>query len=330
MGATILEVTNFYLTHHRPLFEAPDLVQIGRESLDEQRRVNSPKYVDDLQKPNHESLFRFLGDIPVGDISREKVQRWGTQNNFAPDTQHNCLTTARRFLEFARLAKYIPRDPVKGEDNKIKLPKPQRGEILGYGPSEIRRLFHNALFGKHKSIDRSNQEAIYVPYQSFLGYLAAAVFCGVRREEIKRTPLSNLDVVERTLVVDARSSKTNKQRVVEFLPVVTAWFRVWRHRCPEQTASIPETIPGRWRALRSASKLVQIHDGMRHAFATMRYAMHQNTSLLKAQVGHEESEDTLFRHCRAVRTLSGGIITRKLAEEFWGLLPTQIRDQKGR
>ena len=68
---------------------------------------------------------------------------------------------------------------------------------------------------------------------------------------------------------------------------------------------------------------------MRHAFATMRYAMHQNTSLLKAQVGHEESEDTLFRHCRAVRTLSGGIITRKLAEEFWGLLPTQIRVQKG-
>jgi hypothetical protein len=69
--------------------------------------------------------------------------------------------------------------------------------------------------GKHKSIDRSNQEALYVPYQSFLGYLAAAVFCGVRPEEIKRTPLSNLDVVGRTLVVDARSSKTNKQRVIE-------------------------------------------------------------------------------------------------------------------
>jgi hypothetical protein len=47
-------------------------------------------------------------------------------------------------------------------------------------------------------------------------------------------------------------------------------------------------------------------------------------------MGHEESEDTLFRHYRAVRTVSGEIITRKLAEEFWGLLPTQIRDQKGK
>ena len=330
VGATILEATNFYLTHHRPLLEAPDLIQIGREFLDEQRRVNSPKYVDDLQKPNLESLFRFLGDIPVGDISREKIQRWVTQNNLAPDTQHNRLKTARSFLEFARLAKYIPLNPVKGEDNKIKLPKPQRGEILSYGPREIRRLFHTALLGKHKSIDRSNQEALYVPYQSFLGYLAAAVFCGVRPEEIKRTPLSNLDVVGRTLVVDARSSKTNKQRVIELSPVATAWFRLWRHRCPEQTAFIPETFPGRWRALRSASKLVHLHDGLRHTFATMHYAMHQNTSLLKAQMGHEESEDTLFRHYRAVRTVSGEIITRKLAEEFWGLLPTQIRDQKGR
>jgi hypothetical protein len=33
---------------------------------------------------------------------------------------------------------------------------------------------------------------------------------------------------------------------------------------------------------------------------------------------------------RAVRTVSGEIITRKLAEEFWGLLPTQIRNQKTR
>ncbi len=79
--------------------------------------------------------------MPVGDISREKIQKWVTQNNLAPDTQHNRLKTARSFLEFARLAKYIPLNPVKGEDNKIKLPKPQRGEILSYGPREIRRLF---------------------------------------------------------------------------------------------------------------------------------------------------------------------------------------------
>jgi hypothetical protein len=84
VGATILEASNFYLTLHRPLREAPDLVQIGREFLDEQRGVNSPKHVDDLQKPNLESLFRFLGDIPVDDISREKVQKWFTQNNLAP------------------------------------------------------------------------------------------------------------------------------------------------------------------------------------------------------------------------------------------------------
>jgi hypothetical protein len=59
-GATILEATIFYLTHHRPLLSAPDLIQIAQEFLEEQRRINSPKYVEDLQKPNLEGFIRFL------------------------------------------------------------------------------------------------------------------------------------------------------------------------------------------------------------------------------------------------------------------------------
>jgi integrase len=329
-GATLLEATNFYLTHHRPLLSAPDLIQIAQEFLEEQRRINSPKYVEDLQKPNLEGFIRFLGEMPVGDISRDHVQRWVTQNHLSADAQHNRLKTARGFLEFARRAKYISLNPVKGEDNQIRLPKPQRGEILSYGPQQIRRLLHATLFTKHRSIDRVNQEPLFIPYHSFLGYLAVAIFCGVRPEEIRRTSLSNLDLLGRTLVVDARSSKTNKQRVIELSPVATAWLRLWRRLCPEQESFVPETFPGRWKALRNAAKLVPLHDGLRHTFATMHYAMHQNTSLLKAQMGHEESEDTLFRHYRAVRTVSGEIITRKLAEEFWGLMPTAIRDHVGK
>ena len=174
---------------------------------------------------------------------------------------------------------------------------------------------------KRLLISRSNRSC---------GTLPQPFFRGIWPAEIKRTPLANLDAVGRTLVVDARSSRTNKPRLMELSPVATAWFRVWRHRCPEQTAFIPETFPSRWKALRSAAKLVQLHDGLHHTFATMHYATHQNTSLLKAQMGHEESEYTRFRHYRAVRTVSGEIITRKLAEEFWGLLPTQIQEQRGR
>lgn len=112
--------------------------------------------------------------------------------------------------------------------------------------------------------------------------------------------------------------------------MATAWFRLWRHLCPDQQSLIPETFPGRWRGLRNAAKVTPIHDGLRHTFATMHYAMHQNTSQLKAQMGHEESEDTLFRHYRAVRTVSGETMTRKLAEKFWGLMPTAVRDYKER
>jgi len=50
------------------------------------------------------------------------------------------------------------------------------------------------------------------PDAPFLGYLAAALFCGLRPEEINRTSLSNLDLLGRRLVVTGKASKTNKPR----------------------------------------------------------------------------------------------------------------------
>jgi hypothetical protein len=46
-------------------------------------------------------------------------------------------------------------------------------------------------------------------------------------------------------------------------------------------------------------------------------------------MGHDETQDTLFAHYRAVKTTGGEWITKKMAREFWGLMPTVIRDHMG-
>jgi integrase len=133
-----------------------------------------------------------------------------------------------------------------GRDNAIAVGEEKKGDILSYGVAEIRALLVQVLTGQHRSkYNPHTDEFEWVPYTSFMGYVAAALFCGLRPEEIKRTPLSNLDLSDRRLVVTGRASKTNKPRVIELSPVATAWFRLWRRLCPEQDSLMPETFPGR-------------------------------------------------------------------------------------
>jgi integrase len=92
---------------------------------------------------------------------------------------------------------------------------------------------------------------------------------------------------------------------------------LWRRLCPEQGSRMPETFPGRWKALRAAAGVPALHDGLRHTFASMHYAEHQNAAHLQAVMGHDETQGTLFAHYRAVKTTGGEWITKKMAREFW-------------
>ena len=336
-GGTIEQASTFFLRHHTGLKKAPDVYQLGRDYLEAMlsggdSALNTLKTVEDLKRPNLASFFRFLDDRKIdqiADITREHVEDWIEAVGGASETKKNRIRTIRHFLEWVRRNKYISINPLMGRDNTIAIGEEKKGDILSYGVKEMRALLHQALFGQHRSKFNRHTEAFeYVSYAPFLGYLAAALFCGLRPEEINRTSLSNLDLLGRRLVVTGKASKTNKPRVIELSPVATAWFRLWRQRCPEQTALMPPTFPGRWRAIRATAGIPALHDGLRHTFATMHYAAHQNAAQLQAVMGHDESQDTLFAHYRAVKTTAGEWITKAMAQQFWGLMPTEVRGPK--
>ena len=337
-GATIEQAGTFFLKHHLPLKKCPSLVELGRMYLDAMRSggdsaLNSEKTIEDLKRPNLQNLFRYAyarGIEDIQDINRDFIQDWLNAAGGRAETKKNRIRTVRHFLEWSRQSKFIPFNPIMGRDNAIAVGEEKKGDILSYGVLEVRALLTQVLTGQHRSkYNRYKDEFEWVPYTSFMGYVAAALFCGLRPEEIKRTPLSNLDLSDRRLVVTGRASKTNKPRVIELSPVATAWFRLWRRLCPEQDSLMPETFAGRWKALRTAAGVPSLHDGLRHTFASMHYAEHQNAAHLQAIMGHDETQDTLFAHYRAVKTTGGEWITKKMAREFWGLMPTVIRDQMG-
>ena len=61
---------------------------------------------------------------------------------------------------------------------------------------------------------------------------------------------------------------------------------------------------------------------LRNTFASFHYSEYQNENQLKALLGHSLNEGTLFRHYRAVQTVSGETITERMAHEFWALRPS--------
>ena len=131
-------------------------------------------------------------------------------------------------------------------------------------------------------------------------------------------------------MITSAASKTNRPRVIEISKVAAIWFRLWRRLCPGQESLVPKGFERKWRALRAAAGVGALHDGLRHTFASMHYAEHQNAAQLKALMGHSQTEETLFKHYRAVQTLSGDTITRKMASDFWKLTPTKVRDLRKR
>jgi len=328
MEASIDQAVAFYLAHHRPIKKAPDLVELAQLYIDELKRLRrSPRYLL-LARGNLSRFVEFLLPKRVTDISREDVEKWVTAGNLAPGTQGNRLVTARAFLEWARSEKYISLSPLDGKDNRIRLPEAQTGEVLSYSLNDVHAILEVALFGSYQSFDQKSKTFEAVPYHPLLGYLSAALFCGVRPEEIQRTNVSRLNTAHRSLVVTSAASKTNRPRVIEISKVAAIWFRLWQRLCPDQDTLVPKGFARKWRALRAAAGVGGLHDGLRHTFASMHYAEHQNASQLKALMGHSQTEETLFRHYRAVQTLTGETITRKMASDFWKLTPTKIRDSR--
>jgi integrase len=158
--------------------------------------------------------------------------------------------------------------------------------------------------------------------RDMLTYVVIGLFCGLRSAELESLCYEDIDLEAGTVVVSARYAKTRQRRVVDVAPCALAWLRValalgadpWQGRicCArwgdrvwakrKRALGWPE-VRGEWP-----------HNALRHTYASMHYAAHQNESLLKAQMGHWRGSDTLHRHYRALKT-------RSEALAFWALVP---------
>jgi len=275
-------------------------------------------------------------ETPASEVSRKMIEGWLTGNEWAPRTQRNYLGDLRACCAWAVGEGYLSANPCLG----IETPEPDDDEVTILAPAQCAKLLETALDGQGRVWDRAGQKySTGFAFRELLGFVALAMFPGIRPEEVKRSPVSVIDLDQGTVLITARRAKSRRRRVVDLTPNAVAWLRVWRRLCPQQEMIVPKNFLRKWKACREAAGLSprgwrarRYHpasegvpawppDVLRHTAATMHYALHQNLALLQAQLGHHEDEDTLFRHYRAVVMSDGRPVTRAIAAEFFALGP---------
>ena len=316
VGATLNEAVDYYLRHAAVVKEQvllPELVSRFIRSREDTGR--STAYVSQL-KVSLKALALALPLTQVVDVTKADVQRWLASGGWSMRTRNNYLGDVRAMFAWATKEGLAMRSPCEGM-TKVSLPE---HEISVLSLDDCQALLQAA---------RGDSEVMW--------YVVLGMFGGLRPAEIERMKVTAVNVDEGTVIVAAATAKTGSRRVVELPENARAWLR---------SVAAPERVvcgrnwTERWQTVRRACGWATGADGqrprcgrdrrevektpvtrgewpknvLRHTFASMHYALHQDESLLKAQMGHWEHTSTLHRHYRALKTKAEGAL-------FWKLRP---------
>jgi integrase len=330
-AVTINEAVAYFLANHKAVKEAISLqTLIDRCVLDKELGGARKRYLQTFGC-SCRAFAKGREERLAHTVTRDEVRAWILGNKYAPKTQRNYLGDLRECFEWGMRAGHLTKNPIGGDDGYIQLAADDEGEITALDLADCTALLRTAMLGTAETHGRAGTgrwTPISQPYgfRPLMGYLVIAMFAGVRPEEIKRTPLVKLNARERTVVIMGKSAKTRQRRVIELRRTAAVWLRLWLRLCPGIETLTPKNFDRRWKALRKAAGVRDWpHDALRHTFASYHYAAFQNTALLQAQMGHSEREDTLFRHYRAVQTVTGATVNKKGGEAFWALTPRRVR-----
>jgi integrase len=312
-GKTLDDVFEWFFSTYREKPSAPPLPSLITAYGEELERLNRTRQHTRESVSILQSVFASFPQL--SDVTRTGLLPFITQNGYSPRTQRKRLVISKAFLAWCVGCGHLDSNPLSGSGARIRIPKAETSEILCLGIPEVRRLLHTASQPENRIL---------------LGWIALALFAGVRPQEIARSPRNSLSIPGGTFRVTARASKTAQTRVIELHPTAIAWLQFWEATAAPDT---PFKIRGhreRWDRIREKAGLAQnwVHDVLRHSFASMHYAAFQNASQLRAIMGHSQNENTLFAHYRAVQTVQGVTLSKSMAEDFWNLTPRTLHARR--
>ena len=254
----------------------------------------SARYIEDCTSRLSRAAKAFRGFIQR--ITTADVESWLDSIKVAGRTRNNYRATLCTLFSFARARGYLPR----GERTEAELTmktSDRGGEIGIYTPTEL-------------SVMLASIEARWVPF------VALGAFAGLRTAEMHRLTWEDIDFHGGHIIVGEHKAKTGQRRIVPILPALKAWLE-------PHTLPVGKVIPQYshdaplLRAFRYALKpicVAMVHNGLRHSFASYRFAITQSAEQVALEMGN--SPRKLFTNYRQLATPAQ-------AEKWFSVMPTQ-------
>jgi len=296
-GATIAQAVEFFMEHGLRV-KSPKLVPVLVEDFI-WSRIELGRDARTIQTYRHvlRSLARAFPLRQAHDLTRDDLKAWRRSQGWSATTQNKAVGHVRGLFKWAMAEKHAGHDPCEGLEDVTVVA--EEIEVLSL-----------------RSCEALLMTALKVP--RFMPFVCLGLFRGMRRAEMERLRFEELNLESGDVIAAARKVKTRRRRVVEITPQMRAWIAAagWTREMmttgPVAPANLKELWPKFWKAAKLAS---WPHNGLRHTFASMHYAMFGDESALQAILG-QRSADVLHTNYRALKT-------KKEADKFWSLLPPE-------
>jgi integrase len=238
---------------------------------------------------------RIYGDHAVSAIEPAMVDEWLNAHEWAAQSRKGFRAELHALFEYACRRKLLRDNPI----NAVDIPLVDDRVPLILMPDDCERLLSAT----------ADIEPRLVPY------IAISLFAGTRASETRQLQWCDVHINERYIRVRPQVAKKRRQRLVDISDNLAAWL---------------DAYPGTgqhifWSTVyfrRSRKKAGVVWEGsiMRHTYASMHIAEHENAAATALQMGHRDP-GVMFEHYRE-------LVRRDDARQFWSIWPAKKKLQK--
>ena len=295
-GISLMDAVEHYITQHGAKISGKTVAHVTEEFLKSCRRGNlKPRSI--VQYESDLSVFgEAFGDSQLVAITREDLEEWLDESDWAARTKCNKLTTLTTYYTFAIEKGFCNLNPV----TNIKRPKVDDEPIGVLTPEQTQALLNQAAKDHKKMV----------------GGLAIAIFAGLRRSEVCGLDWDEVHLQEREIEVLASKAKTRQRRVVQINETLAKWLAVYARKKGRVVVTDNLDVWGKWVKEVSLAAGIKVwpKNALRHGFGSYYFALIKDENRVAAEMGN--SPAMVHRHYRAM-------IGNADCVKFWAISPPE-------
>ncbi len=290
----LIEAAHFWIQHNPSALPERTVADAVAELIETKAaRGLSERYLQDLQS----RLSRFASSFKtnVATLTTPVIQRWMEGLKLSPQSLKNYRTVLHLFFQFCATRGYVHRgfNPV-AETESIRV---RPGDIEIFTPADFGKLLAAA-------------DPEYRPCLALQG------LAGLRSNEVERIHWSDLDLRNRVVVISRGVAKTASRRTIPVGDALADCLSQAETKAGKVWPGTHDQFYQAQSATATAAKVKWKHNGLRHSYASYRFALVPDAGRVASELGH--SAAVLHKHYRE-------LAKRDAAEAWFNVRPRDGR-----